>query len=148
MKRNFNFPRLDPDLLLDEDTRQDFLSNFNELASGALPHWDPHITLEFFKMSMRTAANNSTCKRNSEIQLEENQINANLNELINEAAKLDDREPRKLVINEAIDIQHWLKRNIVQKIDQHLESKNTKRWYNEGELSNKYFFKLLNKKIA
>ena len=69
-----------------------------------------------------------------------------MNGLINTASEMPDNDPNKEVVNEAIELQRSLKRNLVKDIGEKIERRNAKRWYNEGELSNKYFFNLLNRR--
>ena len=45
-----------------------------------------------------------------------------------------------------LDDLRQIKRNLVEKIGTKLEQRTARKWYNEGELSNKYFFNLLNRK--
>ena len=45
-----------------------------------------------------------------------------------------------------LDDLRQLKRCLVEKIGAKLERRTVKRWYNEGELSNKYFFNLMNRR--
>ena len=45
-----------------------------------------------------------------------------------------------------LDDLRQLKRRFVEKIGAKLERRTARQWYNEGELSNKYFFNLLNRK--
>ena len=82
------------------------------------------------------------------IRGEEAPINENLNKLINEAATQEDNDVNRAVRNEAIELQRTLKRNLVAKLRSKIERRNAKRWYNKGELSNKYFFGLLNRKTV
>ena len=46
-----------------------------------------------------------------------------------------------------LDDLRQLKRCLVEKVGARLERRTARKWYNEGELSNKYFFRLLNRKI-
>ena len=52
--------RLDSRLLLDEEGVQKLNETFNELYDQRMLNWDPHVSLEYCKMCIRTAANSAT----------------------------------------------------------------------------------------
>ena len=146
-RKGTNFiPRLDPRILDDEETCRIMDEEFRTMMSHALQTWDPHVALEYCKMSIRSSANAATGIMKAKYRDEEKDINENLNEIINELAETDrNNDHYKLLVHKLDDLRN-LKRQLVDKIGTRIEQRNARTWYNEGELSNKYFFNLLNRK--
>ena len=74
---------------------------------------------------------------------EESSLNESINLVVNELAQ--DTPQRELLMHKLDDLRQ-LKRCLVEKIGAKLERKTARKWYNEGELSSKYFFNLMNRK--
>ena len=55
-------------------------------------------------------------------------------------------QDRKLLLMTKLDDLRQLKRALVEKAGTKLEQRTARKWYNEGELSSRYFFNLLNRK--
>ena len=104
------------------------------------------MRLEYFKMCIRTAANTATGKVKAKFRELEATINDDINSMINELADEAVLQDRKALIMHKLDDLRRLKRNLVEQIGSRLEQRSARQWYNEGELSNKYFFNLLNRK--
>ena len=56
------------------------------------------------------------------------------------------QDERQLLMHKLDDLRQ-LKRGLVEKIGARLEVRTARKWYNEGELSNKYFFNLLTRRV-
>ena len=52
---------------------------------------------------------------------------------------------KELLMHKLDDLRQ-IKLSMIAKIGTKLEMKTARKWYNDGELSNKYFFNLLNRK--
>ena len=139
-------PRLDPRLLLDQDGLKILDETFTEMFDQQSPDWNPHVRLEYCKMCIRTAANAATGKIKARYRDEERQLNSDINSIItnlaNDGTGFDERE---LLMHKLDDLRQ-LKRVLVEKIGAKLERRTARKWYNEGELSNKYFFNLMSRK--
>ena len=138
--------RLDPRLLLDPEGRRHLEDRFRELIDQAMPDWNPHVRLEFFKMCIRTAANDANGKVKASIRDSEACLNSDINDVVEELTVNGLQRDRKELLMNKLDDLRQLKRNLVHKVGTRLEQKAARKWYNEGELSNKYFFNLLNRK--
>ena len=139
-------PRLDNRLLEEPKGRELLTSNFVELLAQADVNWNPHVRLEHCKMCLRTAANMATGKIKAELRDEEVVINADINSIIDELSNGELQIGRKELLIHKLDDLRRLKRSLITKIGTRLEQRTCRKWYNEGELSNKYFFGLLNRK--
>ena len=138
--------RLDPRILLDPDGRRELEMAFRELVNQVPPNWNPHVRLEFLKMSIRTASNQANGKIKAGLRDDEIILNTDINEVVTELMRQDlERERKELLMNKLDDLRQ-LKRNLIEKIGTKLEQRTARKWYNEGELSNKYFFNLLNRR--
>ena len=138
--------RLDPRLLQDQDGKVVLDNAFQELFAQRLPTWDPHVSLEYTKMCIRTAANTANGTIKARCRDEEATLNVDINNVIEELADESCSLDRKLLLKHKLDDLRFLKRKLVEKIGAKLERRTARQWYNEGELSNKYFFNLLNRK--
>ena len=139
-------PRLDPRLLLDQEGKTTMDEVFREMYEQRSLTWDPHVSLEYLKMCVRTAANAATGRIKARYRDEETSLNDSINQLINLLADDSTSIAERQLFMSKLDDLRQLKRALVEKIGSKLERKTARKWYNEGELSNKYFFNLLNRK--
>ena len=138
--------RLDPRLLLDPDGREILDASFRELIVQASPDWNPNVRLEYFKMSLRTSANEANGKLKARMRDTELDLNNDINNIVEELSNVNVLHDRKILLMTKLDDLRQLKRALVEKVGTILEQRTVRKWYNEGELSNKYFFNLLNRK--
>ena len=138
--------RLDPRLLLDAEGRLHLDTRFRELADQAMADWTPHVRLEYYKMCIRSAANDANGKIKAKIRDAEATLNADINSIVEELSASGLMLERKELLMNKLDDLRQLKRSLVEKVGTRLEQRAARKWYNEGELSNKYFFNLLNRK--
>ena len=145
-RKHSQLSRLDPRLLQDVEGCRHLEARYQELAGQAQPEWNPHVRLEYLKMCIRTAANEANGKLKAKLRDSEKVLNNDINEVISELSHDGLGVERKELLMHKLDDLRQLKRNLVEKIGTKLEQKTARKWYNEGELSNKYFFNLLNRK--
>ena len=138
--------RLDPRLLLDPEGRLHLDARFRELVDQEVQGWNPHVRLEYYKMCIRTASNDAIGKVKAKLRDTEADLNVNINEVVGELASDRLAVDRKALLMNKLDDLRQLKRSLVEKIGTKLEQRTARKWYNEGELSNKYFFNLLNRR--
>ena len=135
--------RLDPRLLADTEGRT--IIAYIELLGQTSEDWDPYVTLQFTKMCIRTAAATAAGKIKARFRDEELVLNEDINNIVNDLADANAPSYMKtLLMHKLADLRH-LKRLLVNKIGTRLEQRTARKWYNEGELSDKYFFNILNK---
>ena len=139
-------PRLDARILDDKEAREMLTAEFGRLMDEASQAWDPHVTLEYCKMAMRTAAFTTTGNIKAKFRDEEKLLNENINDVINELISITEPSDRAALLANKLDDLKQLKRLLIKKIGSRIEVRNATNWHNEGELSNKYFFNLLNRK--
>ena len=138
--------RLDARLLQDQEGRLILEDEYRRLTEQDDANWDPHTRLEYFKMCVRTAANTATGKTKAKVRSIEATLNDDINEVVTELAQDQICPDRKLLLMHKLDDLRRLKRALVDKIGSRLQHRSARKWYNEGELSNKYFFNLLNRR--
>ena len=134
--------RLDPRILQDPETVRLLDDTFGELFAQRSKNWNPHVSLEYMKMCIRTASSTAAGKIKARYRDEEATLNGDINLVINELS-LEPPNEVKLLLMHKLDDLRQLKRTMVAKIGAKLEARTARKWYNEGELSNKYFFNLL-----
>ena len=99
------------------------------------PGWEPHVSLEYCKMCIRTASNAANGAIKARYRDEEASVNKDINLVIDELADITVTADRKQLLIHKLDDLRMLKRRLVEKIGARLEVKTARRWYNEGELS-------------
>ena len=139
--------RLDPRILSDPEAIRVMDETFGELFQQRSHSWNPHVSLEYCKMCIRSAANLATGSIKAKYRDDEQSLNVDINAVVEELSDSRISDARKDLLRHKLDDLRLLKRKLVEKIGAKLESRTAKQWYNEGELSNKYFFNLLNRKI-
>ena len=141
--------RLNSDLLKDKNWTEILDEQVQELYRQRNPEWDPHQDLEYLKMCIRTAASTATGMLRAAMRDDEKLVNENINRLVEmiETNQPPDNLDRDLLLAQLND-QRILKRELVQRLGSKIEQCTAKKWYNEGELSNKYFFGLLNRRVC
>ena len=139
-------PRLDPRLLLDPEGTSVMDEVFAEMYGQRSITWNPHVSLEYCKMCIRTAANTAIGKIKARYRDEESSLNESINLIINELANGAAGMAHRELLMHKLDDLRQLKRCLVEKIGAKLERKTARKWYNEGELSSKYFFNLMSRK--
>ena len=141
-----SIPRLDPRMLQDLEATTMMDEIFQEMFEQRSAGWSPHVSLEYTKMCIRTAANTATGKLKAKYRDEERCVNESLNFVVTELAKENISRDEKELLMHKLDDLRQLKRSLVEKIGAKLERKTARKWYNEGELSSKYFFNLMTRK--
>ena len=147
VQRSTFISRLDPRLLLDQDGKRLLDEAFDELFEQRSAQWNPHVRLEFTKMCIRTAANTANGKIKARYRDEEKSLNEDINKVIDELVTEPPNDRKQLLMHKLDDLRQ-LKRCLVTKLGTRLEARTARKWYNEGELANKYFFNLLNRKCS
>jgi len=135
--------RLDPAIMRNSDHKILIEAKLTEMMELANPEWDPHMKLEYAKMSIRTATEKVQADVKARMQVEEDEINEELNTAIDKAARVTD------VRQELLDYIESLRRRkevLVEEKGKRLAEKLGTKWYNEGEKSTKYFLRLLNRR--
>ena len=138
--------RLDARILLDPEGSGKLMEVFLELFGQRSVTWNPHVSLEYCKMCIRTAANSAAGMIKARYRDDELSLNNDINNVIDELAAEPLSPDRKILLMHKLDDLRLLKRRLVEKIGAKIERRTARQWYNEGELSNKYFFNLLNRR--
>lgn len=145
--KTISVPRLDPRLLMDPEGTKELNDVFHEMFEQRSHEWTPHVSLEYVKMCIRTSANVAIGRVKAKYRDEERGINSSLNFVIGELSRQNvSRDERELLMHKLDDLRQ-LKRSLTERIGSKLERATARRWYNEGELSSKYFFNLLTRKV-
>ena len=78
-KKSTLISRLDSRLLQDREGTEKLDDVFQELFSQRLPEWNPHVSLEYTKMCIRTAANDANGKLKAKMRDSEKILNNDIN---------------------------------------------------------------------
>jgi len=135
--------RLDPLLIKDPNHKLTIENKLDEMMALVDPNWDPHLKLEYAKMSIRTVTERLQADLKVKSKTEEDEINEELNSAINQI------ERQGLARQEILDYIEELRRKkeaIIEEKGRKLAEKLRTKWFNEGEKSTKYFMRLLNRR--
>ena len=116
-------PRLDPRILLDQEGKREMDVAFRDLVNQALPNWNPHVRLEYLKMSIRTATNLAISKVKAKLRDDETVLNTDINNVVSELMQQNLRAERKELLMHKLDDLRQLKRGLIEKIGTKLEQK-------------------------
>ena len=137
-------PRLDPSLAKSNDTRIKLENGFREMIALMPNDWNPHLQLEYAKMSIRTIAEKVQAERKKKEKVEEESINEELEAAIEQLGKGCLRGGQ-LELLDYVETLRTRKSILIEEKGKRLAEKLGTKWYNEGEKSNRYFLRLLNR---
>ena len=136
--------RLDPTLLRDPETLLLIEGELRELLLQTNPEWNPHLKLEFAKMSLRTVVEKVQAERKRRDKTDEEYLNEELNLAVNALESNSNSSPQATArLIEYVEELRTQKAVLVETKGRRLAEKLGTRWYNEGEKSNRYFLRLL-----
>ena len=142
--RRAKIARLDPSLAKDSEAKVAIIEGVEEMMSGAPDSWDPHMRLEFLKVCIRTVVERVQAERKRKEKSEEEMLNEELTVALDELEKgLVNSRSRALI--DYIEELRVRKSILVENKGKRLAERLGTKWYNEGEKSNKYFMRLLNR---
>ena len=134
--------RLDPSLLKCPGTAALIESELRDLLQQINPDWNPHLKLEFAKMSLRTVVERIQAEIKKRDKSEEDYLNEELNLAVN--ALENNSSPQDTVrLIDYVEELRAQKAELVETKGRRLAEKLGTKWYNDGEKSNKYFLRLL-----
>ena len=136
-------PRLDPTLISDPLTKELITTEFETLWSQMSPSWNPHVKLDYAKMCIRTVTEKIQAERKRKELSEEEMLNLELQIAI---ASLEKGEGGNALID-YIEELRLRKQILVEAKGERLAERLGTKWYSEGELSNRYFLRLLNRGV-
>ena len=134
--------RLDPSLAKSPETKALLENGFNELLSSMPPDWNPHLKLEFAKMSIRTVCERIQAERKLREKTEEETVNEELDRAI---GVLGASNQGSAALIDYVEELRSKKAALVEVKGTRLAERLGSKWYNEGEKSTRYFMRLLNR---
>jgi len=138
--------RLNTKLLENDNIKEEIIKEISELETQVDVSWNPHVKLEFMKMSVRSAFSNAASKVNKSKrdEIEELEIQINRLRRYKEEMAMGNQNEEKKVQLEEILVELMKEIEIVRnKFSEDVAFKAGAKWYEEGEKSNKYFLGLL-----
>ena len=135
--------RLDPSLATSPHFSPLIDQGVRTMLETMPPDWNPHLKLEFIKVCIRTVAEKIQAERKSFEVAEEKSLNEELDTAINKlsAGSLDGEEN----LIEYVEELRAKKQVMIEEKGARLAAKLGTKWFNEGEKSNRYFLRLLNR---
>ena len=137
--------RLDPSLAQSSHYRNLVEQGYNALMSTVPNDWNPHLKLEFAKMSIRTVVERLQAERKRLETGEENSLNEELDTAIKNLSEGGHSGERDLI--DYVEELRAKKQAMIDEKGARLAEKLGTKWYNEGEKSSKYFLRLLNRSM-
>ena len=153
-KRGPGLPRVDASLLDRSDVKEKITQKLDEALNQIPLSWDPHMILEFIKMSIRSIFSEERKKvvRIDRIEIDSLKSQIQILKIAREKFLLDsDLNTRNLnlnLINDSIArLEHELEPyNLAY--SRNLAFRARAKWYEEGEKSNKYFLNMIKRRSA
>ena len=142
--RRANIVRLDPSVLTNAHLAGRIRADFLAMYSTKDESWNPHTTLEFAKVCLRSVVERVQAERNKREKCDEEEVNSSLNRLVDRLAGVTNLEEKEELIT-IIEALRCRKEVIIEERGQRLAERLATKWYNEGEKSTKYFLRLLNR---
>ena len=134
--------RLDPSLAKSPETKALLEIGFNELLNSTPPDWNPHLKLEFAKMSIRTVCERIQAERKLSEKTEEDMVNEELDCAI---GTLRASKQGSAALIDYVEELRSKKAALIEVKGKRLAEQLGSKWYNEGEKSTRYFMRLLNR---
>ena len=138
-------PRIDPTLVKNPEIGLKLKEGVEDMLRDIPDNWDPHMKLEFLKVSIRTVAERLQAERNRNERTAEEDINEELNAAINALSKEGLSDGGKERLLDYIEELRTRKSIIIEEKGARLAERLGTKWYNEGEKSTRYFMRLLNR---
>ena len=145
LHRKSRITRLDPSLAKHPDTKNKVLEGFNEIMGTMPSHWDPHMKLEFAKVAIRTVCESVQAERKVKEKSEEESLNEELDMAISKLSKGTNPGDNIGRLLDYIEELRSKKQELINVQGERLAAKLGTKWYNEGEKSNRYFMRILNR---
>ena len=136
--------RLDPALAKDPIARASIVEGVDKMMSDIPDTWDPHMKLEFLKVSIRTTVEKVQAERKRREKSEEDMLNEELEVALDELGNGRSKD-RPGALIDYIEELRTRKSILVEAKGKRLAERLGTKWYNEGEKSNRYFMRLLNR---
>ena len=137
--------RLDPSVISDPATRPIIIEEICRLINLAQENWNPHLKLDYAKMCVRTVLEKAQADRKLKEKTEEDYLDLELDLAIKALGREDLQANGRLELIDLIETLRNKKAVLVDEKGKRLADKLGTKWYNEGEKSNKYFLRLLNR---
>ena len=147
VRRRTRLTRLDPSLAKIPECRTSIEEGYNELISQIPLDWDPHQKLEFAKVCIRTVVEKVQADRKKFDQSEEERVNEELTMSVEALEKGNLRPEGVGSLIDHIEDLRGQKRELVHRMGTRMAEKLKTKWFNEGEKSNRYFLRLLNRQM-
>ena len=138
--------RLDPSLVKSAHYRPLIEQGFNSLIETMPVDWNPHLKLEFAKMSIRTVVEKIQASRKREESSEEENLNEELDTAIGALASGHGGNQEQNLIDYVEELRAK-KQVIIEEKGARLAERLGTKWFNEGEKSSRYFLRLLNRSL-
>ena len=135
--------RLDPSLAKDPVTAHSIIEEFRRMMSDMPSTWDSFKKLEFAKVCIRTVVERVQAERKKLEQSEEELLNEELECAIEQLSK--NIPHGSIALIDHIEVLRNRKALLIDRKGKRLADKLGTKWYNEGEKSNRYFMRLLNR---
>ena len=136
--------RLDPTLAKDPNLKVEIIEGVEEMMATVPSHWSPHMKLDVLKVTIRTVVEKIQANRKRTELNEEEMLNDELETAISELGKGGATIGQQPLIDYIEDLR-VRKSILVEEKGKRLAERLGTKWYNEGEKSNRYFMRLMNR---
>ena len=142
--RKTKITRLDP-TLLDAENKPVLTEEISSMLREVPATWNPHQTLEFMKVCIRTVLEKAQADRKRREVTEEELVNIELDMAIKTIERGEIGVDQRLDLINYIEELRGRKSILIENKGRRLAERLGTKWYNEGEKSTKYFLRILNR---
>jgi exonuclease III len=152
VERGPGIGRLNVKFLENEKIKEELRVGIREMINHMIPIWNPHLKLEYVKMSIRSVFANIATEVNRSKKDEINELEIQINNLkshrVECAKKYSEGSESSEKIEEALLELNSLLNEVRNKYSEDIAFKAGAKWYEEGEKSSKYFLGILKKRTS
>ena len=148
--------KINTNILEDKNVELKIGQEIEEMMKQVQTDWNPHLTLEFLKVTIRSIFSSNVSEIKKRMNYEVNEKEEELNQIEHLKIKLyekpnilnEDRTKRIEVIDKAITTLKMNLTSLRKNLNDKLTFTTKAKWFEYGEKSNKYFLNLNKKKQA
>jgi len=142
--------RLNAEILDNDATLEQVKIELTNHIDQIPDHWNPHVKLDFVKMSIRGIMSLISGKQKKIENIEQKALSEQINTLMSTKEKIEigliNSPGLKDSIESALAILEEERKNYLDQLSKKLSLRAQVKWYEEGERSNKYFLNILKKR--
>jgi exonuclease III len=148
IKKGPGIARVNTKIIEDPKKSEEIANEIKEMMLQTDENWNPHLTLEFLKVAIRSVISNKVSENRKQVKSELEEMEDELNYMENmkinvlKNTETPNQTERLENINKAINTLKGSTLNLMKKLEDKTSFYTKAKWFEYGEKSNKYFLNL------